>query len=156
MLSPGVFEACTVLDNWWTHAQTGTRALAVKVGVEDFENGGTQELVGNIYFTDKSMGLARAQLKALGFDCEKESIRTLTEKSLVGRTVTVVLEDNQKGGLKVARFGVFGNRDAPKEDEFTKMDNALRAAKKSKPATSAAPAPDGDGFAPDNGEDIPF
>jgi hypothetical protein len=155
MLSTGVFEACTVLDNWWTHAQTGTRALAVKIGVEDFEANGTQELIGNIYFTDKSMGLARAQLKALGFDCEKESLATLTEKCLVGRTVTVVLEDNGKGGLKVSRFGVFGNRDAPKEDEFAMLDAALKSAKKSKPAPAAS-APADDGLAPDSGEDIPF
>lgn len=145
-LSPGVYKDCEVLDNWWTHAGTGTLTLAVKVSVPTEE--GSEEITGKIYFTDKSMGMAYAQLKEFDFDPKTKSLSEIVEGYLAGRKVIVVLEIDDRGNLKVARFGVSGGRVKPPKEQFDSLDEKMRNLKKKAPVDGEEP--------PIEDADIPF
>jgi hypothetical protein len=145
-LSPGVYKDCEVLDNWWTHAGTGTLTLAIKIAVPTEE--GPQEITGKIYFTDKSMGMAYAQLREFDFDPKTQSLSEIVEGYLVGRKVTAVLEKGNRGDTKVARFGVSGGRVKPPEEQLKALDEKMRNLKKKAPVEGEEPLLDD--------ADIPF
>lgn len=145
-LSPGVYKDCEVLDNWWTHAGTGTLTLAVKIAVPTEE--GPQEITGKIYFTDKSLGMAYAQLREFDFEPKTQSLSEIVEGYLMGRKVIAVLEVDDRGNLKVARFGVSGGRVKPPKEQFESLDEKMRNLKK-KSATEGE-------YPPLDDADIPF
>lgn len=145
-LLPGVYKDCEVLDNWWTHAGTGTLTLAVKIAVPTEE--GPQEITGKIYFTDKSMGMAYAQLREFDFDAKTKSLSEITEGYLAGRKVTAVLEEGDKGDTKFSRFGVSGGRVKPPKEQFEALDEKMRNLKKKAPVEGEEP--------PLEDADIPF
>lgn len=142
-LSPGVWKNCEVIENWWTHSQNGNLGLAIRVAIPTED--GPQELIGTIWFTDKSAGLAYAQLRELGFEAKERSLNEVTENSLIGLTPTVVLEEGQRG-IRIARFGVSGQKVKPPREQLDKLDKQLKNLKKKD--ASGEPTPDD--------SDIPF
>lgn len=130
---PGTYKA-RVEKHWFTTSQAGTPGLAVKVLVADADSdwGDEQAFVGTIWLSPKAMGMARSQLKALGFDCDLHDLDELeSDVSLVGREVEVELKEEtykNRTELRIARFG--GQAPKPTPDALAKATAALRAAKK--------------------------
>jgi hypothetical protein len=143
----------------------GYACLKVQVTILDLE--GDVTLWGTIYTSPKAVGMARKQLQAIGFDPDKQDFEEIGKSViLVGNPVKDGVElEEYNGNLKVRNFGRIGGA-SPKS--LKAATDALRSAKKSHggedpsvesfdrqlAADKAAEA--GDGFAPDNGEDIPF
>jgi hypothetical protein len=100
-------------------------------------------MVGTIWLSSASMGMARSQLKALGFDCDKNDLSEIGDTiSLVGVEVDVQLkEEDYKGriSLKITRFG---GASPPTPKALADATAALRAAKKAAAATGAYSAPE--------------
>jgi hypothetical protein len=146
MLQPGIAKA-KVLRHWFTTSQGGTPGLSVRVEVSDDWDAG-QEMVGTIWLSPKAMGMARSQLKALGFDCTAHELDELDGTDiLVGNEVDLELKEEEYKGrreLKIARFG--GPAPKPTKDALKAATAALRAAKKEKPEppqqTTKPPFPD--------------
>ena len=109
---------------------------AVSVQVETEYGAQTQVL---IFLTDKSMGIARTQLKACGFDVDKYDIDALDDDQtmLAGNKIPLIIEE-YNGKI---RAGINLNRSVDK-DKRPSITKKLRDAKK----TQVAPAED----------DIPF
>jgi len=155
---PGVYDA-EVLGHWLTTSQAGNAGLSVKVLVAD-KFGATEEMVGTIWLTAKSMRMARTQLKALGFDVDTQEIVTLNENpeegmSLVGHKCQVTLkEDDYRNRIeiRIAFFG--GGAKPPTAEQLAAAQRGLRAAKGK---AKAAPEVNTDAINPaTKGEDIPF
>ena len=142
MLLAGIYKA-VIKKHWFTtSAMKGTPGLAVKVEISDEWDEG-QTFVGTIWLSPNAMGMARSQLKALGFDCDTHELSELEgEVSLVDRAVDVELREEDFRGkteLKIARFG--GSAPKPTKDALSSATKELRAAKKAaKESESAAKA----------------
>lgn len=147
----GEYPATIVSHDFFT-TQKGTFALAVKANVRTPL--GEDELQGFIWFTEKAMGMARAQLKEIGFDCDNQNLNDLgTKVSLVGNKCTVTVEEREFKGqteTRIARFGI--GRRVLTNDEKAKIQKALRAAKKAQPELELDTPIDMD----IKDEDIPF
>ena len=130
-MQPGSYKA-VVTDHRWTTAQSGNPGLAVTVDVID-GFGGVESMVGTIWFTPKSMGIARTQLRALGFDPDKQHVKDIGESiSLRDHECEVqIAEEDYKGrtSLRIRMFG--GLPKPPTAAQLSALDAALAAAKKS-------------------------
>jgi hypothetical protein len=140
MLTPGIYEA-TVCKHWWEEKQSdGSPILLVQVTI--FDGTDDYKMTGRIYFSPKAVGMARGQLRELGFDPETEKIVDIGDTiSFVGNTPEVTLEEEEWQGrtqLKLTRFG--GRSKPPTADAMKAAQQALLAAK-GKPAEKKAPVP---------------
>jgi hypothetical protein len=134
MPQPGIVKA-VVKRHSFTSSQAGTPGLSVTVELtDDWDSGVT--MVGTIWLSQKSMGMARPQLKALGFDISTHELDELDgTEILVGREVEIELREEEYKGrkeLRIARFG--GLPPKPTKDALKAVTAALREAKKDKPA----------------------
>lgn len=130
--------------------------VAVSLSVE--ADGDATEVL--IFITDKSMGIARRQLKLCGFNVDTQELEELEDspKLLAGREIPLVV-DYYKGKLQA-------QIDTNVKPERTAMQAAmagLRSAKKSgfgepapEPGGDDGPPPPTDEHAPPQGDDIPF
>jgi len=141
MLGPGTYTA-KVLEHRWTTSQKGDPSLAVKVSIiTDF---GDEEIyTGYIYFSDAAMGMARAQLRAFGFDPDHEELSDIGDTlSLIDREVIVQLEEHDYRGqisIRIKRFG--GSPPPPDKNSIVATQAKLRQAKKRTQET-ALPTPE--------------
>ena len=147
MLSPGVYKA-RVVSHVWTTSQTGSPGLAVKVGIlgDDFAE---ETIIGTVWITQKSAGMARQQFKALGLDVDRQDFNDIGNGiSLVDNEVEVILEEQEYKGrvnIRVARFGKPAV--PPTKEAIAKAQAMMRAAKKK--ATEEVEVPDVLPFTPD-------
>ena len=94
-----------------------------------------------IFMTEKSMGMARAQLKVCGFDPDVTGVDALVDNPglIAGKVIDVVVED-YNGRLQVK----IPTRSTPPKSTLDRLTKGLRAAKgkneESAPASTAAPA----------------
>jgi len=140
MLTPGIYKS-VVEKHWLTTSQVGNPGLSIKVKIDDDWDSG-QTFIGTIWFTEKSMGMARGQLRALGFDMDANELADLEDTiSLVGVKVDVELKEevyNGRSELRIARFG--GPAPPPTKAALAAATKALRSVKKS-PANSDTVSP---------------
>ena len=152
MLTAGKFKGRVVWHGWVT-SQAGTPGLAVRVGIMDDFAGAEEEITGTIWLSPKAMGMARMQLKALGFDCDTQELSEIgVSVSFIDRECDVVLKEEQYKGkvsIKMDRFGA--GAPPPTKDALVKAQAGLRAAKKARP-----PYPDPNAMPPDAGADVPL
>jgi hypothetical protein len=101
-----------------------------------------------VWITQKSLGIARAQLKVAGFDIDEHELSLIDESPAhcAGKKIPLVVE-SYNGKLR-AQIDVHGAK--PDKDSLSQLTLALRSAKKA----SAAAAPDEP--PPLGDEDIPF
>jgi hypothetical protein len=134
MLRPGIYSA-RVVKHVWTTSQNLNPGLAVTVAIFSDDGFGEEEIIGKIWFSDKAMGMARAQLRALGFDPDSQDPAEIGFSiSLVGNETEVILEEQEYNGrreLKVARFGKAAP--PPSKEALQALGTKLRSAKKAKP-----------------------
>ena len=147
MIDVGMHKG-TVTNHRWRKSQSkGTLGLDVTVEITNDE-GQAEELTGTIWFTEKSMRFARAQLKALDFDPDKYDIKEIGDSiSLLGLVADVsVIVENYQGQdyTKIDRFGA--GAQPPKPEDFTAVQAALVAAG-SKAGKAETPEPE---------DEIPF
>ena len=125
----------------------------VSLGIEF--KGDEQESECLIWLTEKSMGIARKQLKLCGFDPDKTEFSVLVDEPeyLAGHSVDVVVED--RNGTMRASIPL--SAAVPKK-EIDRLQGLLRSAKKgNEPDAVAAEAPAPTHAADTvNTEDIPF
>lgn len=143
MPTVGIHKAI-VKEHWFTTSQGGNPGLAVKVGIAgDWDD--EEIMIGTIWLTPKSMGMARIQLRALGFDCDTQDLADLNDAiSLVGHEVDVEIKEetyNNRTEMRIARFG--GPAPKPTAEKLGEATKALRAAKSQPKAKKAKePYPD--------------
>lgn len=129
-MKPGTYKA-VVTDHHWTTSASNNPGLAIQVDIPD-DFGGVESMTGTIWFTPKSMSMARGQLKALGFNPDRQHARDIGSSiSLRDREVAVVVaEEEYKGrkSLKISRFGVAAS--PPSSEQLAGLDELLAAAKK--------------------------
>ena len=129
-LRPGTYDAI-VTEHHWTTSQSGNPGLAVQVDIDD-RSGEFTAMVGVIWFTPKSMGMARGQLRALGFDPDRQQCKAIGETiSLVdARCEVQIVEEEYRGrtSIKISRFG--GIPKPPTQEQLAGLDALLAAAKK--------------------------
>ena len=143
-LLAGVYEAIVVSHHWIT-ARTGTTGLQVVISVVD-QWGEEHEMTGTIYMSKKSMGMARAQLKALGFDPDHQELAELGyEISLSGNPCQAELAEEEYNGRKSLKVKWFGKHlPPPSKEQLAETQKALQAAKHSQTESEieeSAPAP---------------
>ena len=131
-MNPGNYQA-TVVKTRFGLTKNQNLQIGIQFSVE--EGGVTEEIWGNVYLSEKAMGMARARLKACGFDCDSQSLCDLEEQPdmLAGnRTeIEVAIEEyNGNAQLKVVNIGK--GYESPGPDKLRKYDAALRAAKNRK------------------------
>lgn len=132
----------------------GQPFIMVTFAIEDEAHG------KRIYLTEKSIGIARANLKAMGFDCETRSLKELDENPflLAGNDVEVdftTWESNQGSVLQINN--IYGKKVPKSEDFFSALDKSIREVKKSsKPSTKPAKKATAKAAPPSDEEEIPF
>jgi hypothetical protein len=135
-LQPGIFNGVVVSHKWGTSG-TGSPFLAVTVEIDD-GFGTVDAITGKIYFTPKAKGMARGQLKALGFNPDEYEAGDIGDTvSLVGNECSVELDEQEFRGRTELRVARFGANKPPSKEELAKVTRMLREAKgKSEPAES--------------------
>lgn len=133
-LSLGVYEV-TVTDN--AVRQFGDKsAISLSVRTDGGEHG---EVL--IFLTEKSMNMARAQLKRCGFDVDARDLDELSQDSggeavLAGVRIPVKVE--MYNGKPSAKIDLSG---PPPKEEMQRLTDALRASKKRSEGPSFADEP---------------
>jgi len=127
MIGEGVYDA-VVKETDWTTSSKGTFGLKVNVAV--LENQKEEcEMEGRIWFSKSSMKMARAQLKAIGFEPDTQEMMDIgSDISLVGKPCKVTLKNEEWKGnwnLRIAYFGVWGEK--PKKKDIENIQEAIRA-----------------------------
>lgn len=125
--------------------------LGVLFSVDD--NGTTEQVWGQIYFTPKAMGIARKSLKAIGFDPDRQTLDEFQRDQALckGKRAEIEIEDHEYKGETTLRVKWINPLPKPvDENTLSNLTKALRAVKK-KDAEEEMPTP------PEEvGEDIPF
>lgn len=119
-----------------------------------------------IYLTEAAMGIARAQLKAMGFDVDHQSLSELDQNPvlLAGNECEVEFGPWESAEGTVMQIkGIFKKREPKTADFLSKLDKQLREVKKTdqaapakKTATKAPAKAQVKGAPPEDGSDIPF
>lgn len=126
-------QKATVLDHWFdTKGQNHTPCLSIILEVmDDFAQ--PQKIQGEIWLTEKSAGMARQQLRSLGFDPDQQE---LTEIQVVGNEVEIELyqepwtDKHGRESLSTrVRFAPKRAPVAPPAAKLAAIQSALRAAK---------------------------
>ena len=127
-MNPGIYD-CEVKDAFWSKSSVkGTPCIAIKAQVEDLSV--SEVLNGDIYITPATIGtkdkpgMAVSQLRALGY---KGTMSALVDPQiLIGLRGKCVVEETNRGGSRIARFGVGGKeRVAMELSALEAMDKAL-------------------------------
>ena len=147
MIDVGMHKGTVINHRWRKSQNKGTLGLDITVEITNNEDQ-PEELTGTIWFTEKSMRMARAQLKAFDFDPDKYDIKEIGDSiSLLGMVaeVSVIVEAYQgQDYTKINRFGA--GAQPPKPEDFAAVQAALVAAG-SKAGKAETPEPE---------DDIPF
>ena len=124
MIQAGRWTA-TVVKHWIDQTGNGSAFVAVKLALE-----GDDAITGKIWLTEKSMGMARGQLKSLGFDVDKQSLEDLdtNQELLKGKTVEIEIEENEYQGKTTMQ--VRSIRVPKDKGLLAKLTEGLRSAKK--------------------------
>lgn len=131
-MKPGSHRAI-VTDHKWVTSQAGTPGLEISVDIPD-DFGTVDCMVGTIWMSEKSMGMARRQLKNLGFNPDTQSVGDIGGSiSLREREIEIQVEEDEYKGKKKLKINFFGGRSgaAPAKEQLSALDAALAAAKKS-------------------------
>jgi hypothetical protein len=151
-LIPGVYQA-EVRKHTWGYSQSGTPFLSVDLLI--FTDFGEEAMNGRIYFSAKSMGIGRQNLKALGFDPDTQEVEEVGDSiSFIGNQCTIELQEQEYNGrteLKVARWGTVK---PPDKEALRKLGADLKAAKTRK-KTSDGPELPGFGGPPASKPAVP-
>ncbi len=138
-MMPGIYNA-VVKQHCWITSRAGHPGLEVTVEVSD--DWDSKPMTGTIWFTDKALGMARMQLRALGFDPDTQKVGDIGPRiSLVGHQCEVELAEEDYNGrtsLKIKRFG--GRPKPPTDDQLRNLDVLLARAKTRQPAADSEPA----------------
>lgn len=114
-----------------------------------------------IYLTAKSIGIARVNLKAMGFDCDIRSLKELDDNPilLAGNEVEVDFQtwDSNQGSILQIN-NIYGKRAPKTEDFFSGLDKSIREVKKSDKSSAPKQKPKASSKVslPEDGSDIPF
>ena len=149
MIGPGIYNA-TIINNGMAATPGGSEYVALRCAFDELdENGDSVVMVAKVWLTEKSMGIARGQLRLCGFDCDTQDIEELNLNPDLLRNVRIKLDvqDKPKYGLQAS---VFMGQDIGR-DRMARITSALRAAKKNDEPDVAVPgesaiAPSGDGI----------
>ena len=137
----GSYEV-TIIDN-------AVRGLggksAVSLTVRD-DKGADGEVL--IFLTEKSMNIARAQLKRCGFDCDAQELAELVDNDALLANTRVAVKVEMYNGRPSAKIDISG---PPPKSELQRLTVALRAAKQRSDGPSFA-----DDAPPLTDEEIPF
>lgn len=120
----GLFQAF-IQKHWIDETAGGKPFIGMRL---EFE---TSDVMAKIWLTEKAMPLARAQLKACGFDPDTQDLQTLGDNQtlLAGRMVQIDVVDDDKYGpqasivtrknLNATRLSELGKglRDAKRDNE---------------------------------------
>lgn len=107
-----------------------------------FEIDEEQEVHTDIWLTEKAMGMARQQLKALGVDPDRVTLGQLSQgiDRLKGRECDVQIEMEEYQGTMQTKCRIFtghGGGEKPSDAELDKLTLALRAAASDESKTKA-------------------
>jgi len=130
-IMPGIYPA-EIVKHWWETSRSGDPVLAFTLNVHEPEWGTEYPMSHRVYFTPKAAGMARAQLKLLGFDSDAQDLADIGESvSFEGVQVEVTVDEQTyqgKSQVRVARFG--GKPKPPEKSALAKATQALRDAKR--------------------------
>ena len=143
-MEEGTFKAKVVQHYLSSSAQKGTPCVIVT-----FELDGDEHIAASIWLTDAAMGMARKNLKAIGFDVDKLNVSELGKNPvlLAGNEAELVIGVDDyaakydRGAYKVKYINALGAK--PKQMDLDRITKALRAAKNAEqeaPAESEDPA----------------
>lgn len=118
-----------IAANEWMVSNSGNEYLALRVVVAG------EEYVASIYFTEKSIGMARSKLRACGFDPDTQELAEIGKSiSLVGRNVQVDIYNDTYGGKTRVKADICTDA-PPNRERIVALQAQLRAAKKSSTET---------------------
>lgn len=150
-MEPGTYIAKVLEHDVLINEKSGNWYIAFLLEVDG------EKMHHSIYLTPKAAGMARGQLKAVGFDSDKRSTAELSENKflLAGAKCEVVVEDQEYNGkvyTRIARIQTpkvkLGKKDA------SSLDKMLREAKKNRDEEALTTAQVEPPDQPD--DDIPF
>ncbi len=133
-MKPGHYQA-KVIETDFGQAQSGTPFVRIlfEVETDPAEDGALPRIYAQIYLTRKSLGIARARLKAIGFDIDEHDLEELADHPalLAGQVAEVELADETYRGntsLKVVNIG--RPKAKMKKEDLAALTRGMREAKK--------------------------
>lgn len=134
-IMPGEYKA-KILKHYLGEQPNGNSYLRVVFDVD-----GTP-MPCTIWLTEKALGFARAQIRALGFDIDVQDLNILDQDhtALAGQEVTVEVEENVYNGKTSMRCNILVEKRLSKE-KASKLTQQLRAAKGNGSAGSGTAKP---------------
>jgi len=137
-MEPGFYDA-RVIGAMLTTARSGSPGVLVTVEIEQPE--GVFRMDGTIWMTEKAMRMARAQLKAIGFDPDAHDDLGKIGEIVAGRTCQVKIVQEEYQGRTTTKINYFGQpAQAPSVEAVARALAGLRAAKgKDEPMSQTLP-----------------
>lgn len=131
-MTPGIYRG-VIQRHQWVQSQANPDNLGLQIWVSLVDHITNQEdtIPGTIWFSDKSMGMARRSLKEIGFDPDSQHIKDIGGAvEIVGREVDCIVEE-KNGRASISKFGKGGGI-KPTADAFDRMQKGLASAEKPK------------------------
>jgi hypothetical protein len=109
-------------------SKSGTKYLAIKLGV------GTELKTTKIYFSQRSMGIARAKLSNIGFDIDLNGLEVLSENPgyFMGKEITVDIWQEEYNGRTMDKVEIPFERPRVSREDLEGITDSLRKEKKGK------------------------
>ena len=116
----------TILKNDVRAAGTGTEFVYLLL-----ENAEGEKIASQIWFSKKSMNIAKAQLRACGFDTHSESLLLLKEnpKHLAGKKVDIDVEEEEYRGQSQVKARIVTENNISNK-RISQLDGLLKGSEK--------------------------
>jgi hypothetical protein len=126
-MTPGIFDA-EIVAIGLKSSQAGNPGVWITVAIDD-GFGRSEEITGTIWITQKALGMARGQFKAIGFDYKTLVLSHDNLQGCVGNECSVTLKDEEYKGRTELKISLFGSNAPPSPEALDAATKALRTAK---------------------------
>jgi hypothetical protein len=126
-MNPGVYDVKIVAAGLCS-SQSGNPGVWITVDIDD-GFGRSEEMTGKIWITEKAMGMARGQLKAVGFDYRALDLTHDNVQAIVGNECSVTLKEETYKNRTEVKISLFGSNAPPSPEALAAATRSLRAAK---------------------------
>ena len=126
-MTPGIFYA-RIIAIGLKSSQAGNPGVWITVDIDD-GFGAVEEMTGTIWITDKALGMARGQFKAIGFDYKTKALNFDNLQECIGHECQVTLKEETYKNRTELKISLFGSNAPPSPEALADAMAKLRSGK---------------------------
>ena len=126
-MQQGIFDA-RIIAIGLKSSQAGNPGVWITVEIDD-GFGAVEEMTGTIWITQKALGMARGQFKAIGFDYKTLALDFDNLQGCIGHECQVTLKEETYKNRTELKISLFGSNAPPSPEALADAMKALRSGK---------------------------